>query len=737
MNTKNKSKNKKGIGIILAAIMLASVFAAIMPTASAINPSGELNITGPVNGSCVCGMVNITWTDNMTLSPQPWLAQVWYMGLKKWDDYPVIENYTLWNSKPNNCIHTIRVYNETFGTPAEITVFVDNTPPEIKKVVSPVECHWYNCSGYIDFNVSATDSGCDIPPCGVHNVTVDLSKKLLPAHIDNFVDPKIDNGILTLPAMGDDWYNESVLCEWFKEFKHQNITITALDNATDKDGKHCNNATYNVSIGNDLTAPDNVTDLTCNDTPGAIVLTWTEPEDWNATRAEKGSGVVSYNIYVNETGVPTTTSYDEKYTTTTVGYNYTDGTNCENYTFVVTAVDLVGHESIVSNNVTCHYSRGFPEDIIVTPLLPKVEANGTKIPDFITATVKDAVGSGLEDVEVCFNVTDGQVCPTKNTTDAYGAATVAYTPPKYVDTCEDVTITAWVCDDDSIINTTSIKVNPAQATGATLTASPTMIAVSTGTSTITVQLVDANGNPAVESGVSVTLSTTEGTLNPSQGFTTNGKFVATLTASGTPTRATITADVGGLYIRNTTVDFVGYGSYDIQLYAGWNLISLPLVPEDDDARVVLSGIANELDAAWAYDGCEEEWTSGKFVPGPIGWAGDLTTMEVERGYWLDMNAAATLTVTGYTMTPGNMPPPTLDVCKGWNLVGYYALPPDKVMSAYEYFTEVEVSYKVLGFNNDGASQGWITIGEYDDLYSGKGYWMNAKSDGEITPQEWV
>jgi adhesin/invasin len=95
-----------------------------------------------------------------------------------------------------------------------------------------------------------------------------------------------------------------------------------------------------------------------------------------------------------------------------------------------------------------------------------------------------------------------------------------------------------------------------------ITASPTSIpADGASTSTITVQLFDANGNPLTSGGDNVALSTNRGSLGGvfDNG---NGTYTAILTASTTPQTATITGTVNATPINDTaSVAFV-IGSAD-------------------------------------------------------------------------------------------------------------------------------------------------------------------------------
>lgn len=100
-------------------------------------------------------------------------------------------------------------------------------------------------------------------------------------------------------------------------------------------------------------------------------------------------------------------------------------------------------------------------------------------------------------------------------------------------------------------------------------------------------------------------------------------------------------------------------TFDLPLRTGWNLVSLPLQPEETAISSVLAGIAGSFRSVWTLD--EGRWR----IHRPSAWRpGSLTTMEAGRGYLILMGSPATLTVRG---TP---PPTTVALRRGWNMVGY-------------------------------------------------------------------
>jgi hypothetical protein len=111
-------------------------------------------------------------------------------------------------------------------------------------------------------------------------------------------------------------------------------------------------------------------------------------------------------------------------------------------------------------------------------------------------------------------------------------------------------------------------------------------------------------------------------------------------------------DCRGYWIKTSpaaTLRIQGYpvvlpaGQRNIPLNQDWNLMSLPLVPDDPSIEVVLASIIDNVEIVWGYDAGRQgsPWASWA----PI-WGGDLAEMVDGKGYWIKMKAADTLIVNG-------------------------------------------------------------------------------------------
>ena len=163
---------------------------------------------------------------------------------------------------------------------------------------------------------------------------------------------------------------------------------------------------------------------------------------------------------------------------------------------------------------------------------------------------------------------------------------------------------------------------------------------------------------------------------------------------------------------------------NITLVAGWNLVSLPLIPLDSSISAVVAGILTNVKSIWYWDAVGKRWYS--FVPGG---PSDLTSMRDGKAYWINMKAAQTLTLAGRQMPEGAQLPPTYDVVVGWNMVGFKSTATN--VTADDYLAGTEY-VRIYGFKN-GA---WFFIPgpPYSSyLEPGLGYWVAFTAPGTIYP----
>lgn len=162
-------------------------------------------------------------------------------------------------------------------------------------------------------------------------------------------------------------------------------------------------------------------------------------------------------------------------------------------------------------------------------------------------------------------------------------------------------------------------------------------------------------------------------------------------------------------------------TFTVSLEEGWNLISLPVQPATTDIGTLLASIEGRYDILWGFE--NDNWKS--FDPaGPQ--FSTLTALVPGRGYWIEMNQAATLSVTGAPATAN------ISLAAGWNLVGFnflggmYAPAALAALSAQvtALWTYSQGVWQVFDPQNPGFS-------DLQWLESGYGYWIKAS-----TPVTW-
>ncbi len=189
----------------------------------------------------------------------------------------------------------------------------------------------------------------------------------------------------------------------------------------------------------------------------------------------------------------------------------------------------------------------------------------------------------------------------------------------------------------------------------------------------------------------------------------------------------------------------------IPLFRKWNLISLPLVPLEEDIPIedVLAAMPNAdtlVKAIYYFDQCADDW----FVYG--NGQTSLATLEDGVSYWVKIEYSHTdplkapgLAVPGLWVwgTPKPVPPNSpaaYPVCTGWNMVGltgYGLMAPLATTTQGSYLWNWTGAYgAIYGWN--GSTQAWWSVlpapaGVLPQVQNGEGYWISFAADGMIYP----
>lgn len=175
-------------------------------------------------------------------------------------------------------------------------------------------------------------------------------------------------------------------------------------------------------------------------------------------------------------------------------------------------------------------------------------------------------------------------------------------------------------------------------------------------------------------------------------------------------------------VPDITLDGSGKVTLEIPLGLGWNLVSIHIIPDDPTLPKLFSSIDGFYDIVWAYDGCDGADPWKRFNPN-VPFGNDLISLDCTMGFWIYMNAAATLTVTG--TLPAATDIPLCDDANGWNLVGWPASEASTLPGALS---------AVDGFYDNVLTYPWKRyvpgkpINDLTEMEPGRGYWIHVTGD---------
>jgi parallel beta-helix repeat protein len=159
------------------------------------------------------------------------------------------------------------------------------------------------------------------------------------------------------------------------------------------------------------------------------------------------------------------------------------------------------------------------------------------------------------------------------------------------------------------------------------------------------------------------------------------------------------------------------------LKQGWNLISLPLIQENQSLIKVLEMIDGYYDAVQWYDpgDLNDPWKHYK-VGKPLG--NDLGHLNQTMGFWIHItNPGDTIFLYNGTQPIENQ---TIPLHLGWNMVGYPSLTNynrTQGLNNLEFGADVDA---IQWF--DSATKTWHFMDPEDNFVMGRGYWLHSKVD---------
>ncbi len=159
----------------------------------------------------------------------------------------------------------------------------------------------------------------------------------------------------------------------------------------------------------------------------------------------------------------------------------------------------------------------------------------------------------------------------------------------------------------------------------------------------------------------------------------------------------------------------------VSLYTGWNLVSLPLIPDSSESADILSLIldqgASGVVVSYGYDHVGDTWITNP------------TEMTDGNGYWLYMLANDVMIVEGIETLPAPSSPQTYEYTEGWVLAGYKQLGEHNITDYCDSFETS--SYFTTVYVWDAVGPGWATVSEAQTLSPGQGFWLFLYSDQSL------
>jgi hypothetical protein len=154
----------------------------------------------------------------------------------------------------------------------------------------------------------------------------------------------------------------------------------------------------------------------------------------------------------------------------------------------------------------------------------------------------------------------------------------------------------------------------------------------------------------------------------------------------------------------------------VELHAGWNLVSVPLVLANNSVCCVLATIEGKYDSVIWYDPEDRADPWKTYRPGSA--FNDLRAIDRNMGFWIRATEDCSLAVSG--LAPGTT---QITLHAGWNLVGY----PSE--------TERNVAVALWGTGADrvevhdpGSPTLIMPVPSSYTMKPGQGYWVRVAAD---------
>jgi len=167
----------------------------------------------------------------------------------------------------------------------------------------------------------------------------------------------------------------------------------------------------------------------------------------------------------------------------------------------------------------------------------------------------------------------------------------------------------------------------------------------------------------------------------------------------------------------------GYITYYIKLLDDWNLVSVPLIQDNNSIESVFSSIEGKYDSLFTYNSTENKWKS--YSTSKPSFLNTLKEIKPEKGYWIKLNENATLIING--TLPSSI---IYNLKQGWNMISYPSLTEQPVQVV---FADIDGTYtSVFAFINGSWSSYSPEKPPYlntlQTMQPGYGYWINVNEN---------
>lgn len=153
---------------------------------------------------------------------------------------------------------------------------------------------------------------------------------------------------------------------------------------------------------------------------------------------------------------------------------------------------------------------------------------------------------------------------------------------------------------------------------------------------------------------------------------------------------------------------------NIELTAGWNLVSLNVTPSSDSVTDLLSGISGVK---------QLKTMTNSYIPSVNNVFNTLQTLSPQTAYFVNMQSPATLVIPGEPLNPALNP---IDLQTGWNFVPYLSQDAASPLVALSSISLMLQEVRDLDSHWTGSSADTL-----HQMQPGKGYWVKVSQPCQL------